>query len=48
MEIRQSLDATPHNWMAVGGDWNRDIRSHKETIATLQRQDSVVAFMSGR
>ena len=52
VEIRQALDVTPHNWMVVGGDWNRDIRplikATTETIATLQRQDSVVAFMSGR
>ena len=39
------LQQLPVSWLIVGGDWNRDIRTHKLSVALLKFLGARVAFM---
>ena len=43
-----SLQQLPVSWLIVGGDWNRDIRTHKLSAALIKFLGASVAFMQGR
>ena len=42
-----SLQQLPVSWLIVGGDWNRDIRTHKLSAALIKFLRASVAFMQG-
>ena len=43
-----SLQQLPVSWLIVGGDWNRDIRTHELSVALIKFLGASVAFMQGR
>ena len=43
-----SLQQLPVSWLIVGGDWNRDIRTHKLSAGLIKLMGASVAFMQGR
>ena len=43
-----SLQQLRVSWLIAGGDWNRDIRTHKLSVALIKFLGARVAFMQGR
>ena len=48
VDLVYSLQQLPVSWLIVGGDWNRDIRTHKLSVALIKFLGASVAFMQGR
>ena len=48
VHVVYSLQQLPVSWLIVGGDWNRDIRTQKLSVALMKFLGARVAFMQGR
>ena len=48
VHLVHSLQQLPVSWLIVGGDWNRDIRTHQLSAARIKFLGARVAFMQGR
>ena len=46
--IAPILSATPHEWLLIGGDWNRDIRTHGVAQSFIFRLGSWVSFVKNK
>ena len=45
VHLVSSLHRLPVSWLIVGGDWNRDIGTHKLSVALITFLGASVAFM---
>ena len=46
--ISSIISATPHEWLLIGGDWNRDIRTHGAAQSFIFRPGAWVAYMKNK
>ena len=42
------ISATPHEWLMIGGDWNRDIRTHGVAQSFIFRLGARVAYVTNK
>ena len=46
--ISSIVSATPHEWLLIGGDWNRDIRTHGVAQSFIFRLGAWVSFVKNK